>query len=385
MRIVHLTNAGGYGRTQSGGAERAVAELASELSESHGWDEHIVAPAEFFVDRPIAASVTQHEIDLDAFSTGQMFRGGELAALIRDLAPDVAVGHLLRGTLVGLTAAKGEAKCVSILHNSLSDYAHQPGHRPIKHAFNRFAFRAVSRRAIDLHVAISETNRRDLIEHEHVSAEKIVTIHNWVSSAFTPLAAERRSVWRASHGLTERDRVVLIAGRLERQKNQELVIGLLPELKDHALVLAGEGELFTAYAELAARLGVDDRLHQIGFEQDIAGAMAAADVVAVPSRFEGFGRSVIEALAVGTPVVATNLDAISEVLRDAPSNSYSLCRLDDKGAWTAALDELSSTSLRGSTLGQEVEAFVGQNYSLKGAAAAYDRAFRELVAADPPE
>jgi glycosyltransferase involved in cell wall biosynthesis len=133
--------------------------------------------------------------------------------------------------------------------------------------------------------------------------------------------------------------VVLGVGRLVAQKRWDRLIDALPRLADASaqLVILGEGALREALAAQAARLGVADRVHLPGHAPDPLGAMARAQVVALPSDFEGVPGVLREALSVGTPVVATDSSpAVAEIVAGPALGD--VVRRDDPDALVAALD-----------------------------------------------
>lgn len=385
MRIVHITNAGGFGRTQRGGAERAVDELSSELARSFGWEEHVIAPPEFFAGGNRSESVNAHPVELGEFG---MFRSrrrdGEIASVLREIDPDVVMTHLLRGTLVGLPLATRftRAKRVSVLHATLSDYERQPGHRKLKGRLNRAAYRRAASRMADLNIAISEVNRADLVSVDRLNPDLVLTIHNWVSTEFDVAKRTSRDAVRAGIDIGTDTPLALIAGRLEAEKNPAFAIELLVHVPELALVLAGDGALRGELEALALRLGVQARVRFLGHRSDVPDLMAAADIVLVPSLFEAFGRSIVEAIAVGTPVVANRLPAVEEVLDGAPEGAAKTIPLDDQASWIEVLSAVASgevTPANPETLAD----FARRRYSLEAAAARYDFALRSLVDGSP--
>lgn len=132
-------------------------------------------------------------------------------------------------------------------------------------------------------------------------------------------------------------RVVLGVGRLVAQKRWDRLVAALPALPaDVAVAILGEGPLRGALAHQAQALGVADRLHLPGHVADPMPTMAAARLVALTSEFEGVPGVLREALAVGTPVVATDSsESIAEIVCD-PSLGSIVAR-DDAAGLAAAL------------------------------------------------
>ncbi len=91
---------------------------------------------------------------------------------------------------------------------------------------------------------------------------------------------------------------------------------VLNEVPDTYICIVGEGELRDDLERQARRLGVDSRVRFAGYTRDVAGALAAFDVVAFPSLWEGTPLTAFEALAAGRPIVATDADGLSDILHD---------------------------------------------------------------------
>ncbi|MCY4078047.1 MAG: glycosyltransferase, partial [Acidobacteria bacterium] len=134
---------------------------------------------------------------------------------------------------------------------------------------------------------------------------------------------EVRSV-RSGLGLPAEGPVVGTITRLMPAKGNEYLVEaartVLHEVPDAHFCIVGEGELASDLEALAERLGVAGRVRFAGYTRDVAGALAAFDVVAFPSLWEGTPLTAFEALAAGRPIVATDADGLSDILhhdRDA--------------------------------------------------------------------
>jgi glycosyltransferase involved in cell wall biosynthesis len=168
---------------------------------------------------------------------------------------------------------------------------------------DRFVFRKVVPRAVRRAArvfAVSERTRRDLVELYRTPSEKIVLTPNGVDPAFTPGG--------------ERDGYLLFVGAIQERKNPLAAADAAAEV-GLPLVVAGppkEPALARELERRGARLrGYVDKPH-------LADLYRGAACVVLPSRYEGFGLPVLEAMACGAPVVATNDAALREVGGDVP-------------------------------------------------------------------
>lgn len=141
---------------------------------------------------------------------------------------------------------------------------------------------------------------------------------------------------------------VLYVGRLDEGKGLRELITAQSRLGDRTrLYLVGDGTLKGDLREHARRLGVEDDVVFVGSvdHDDVPGYYAAADVFCLPSHHESFGMVNVEAMACGTPVISTRIDAIEEYLTDGENGL--LVEPGDVGALTDALERLATdTELR---------------------------------------
>ncbi len=207
-------------------------------------------------------------------------------------------------------------------------------------------FTRLSTRRVTRVIAVSESTRRDVIALCGVPGERVITIPNGVDEAFHPADAAEVEEFRRNRRLPER--FILYLGTLEPRKNLETLIDAYAGLRGDGkavpkLVIAGgKGWFFETIFARVAELGLTDEVLFPGY---VPGAelpwwYRSAELFAYPSRFEGFGLPVLEAMACGTPVVTTTSSSLPEVAGDAAL----LVDPDDTTALTAALGRLLADS-----------------------------------------
>jgi glycosyltransferase involved in cell wall biosynthesis len=169
----------------------------------------------------------------------------------------------------------------------------------------------------------------------------------WTVPSGVPTAAIReraidRADARRALGLPPGAFVIAAVGRLVPIKGFDLLVGALPAVLaqvPHArLVIIGDGPERTTLEAAARALGVADRVAMPGARLDAVRLLSAADVLAAPSRNEGMGRVLVEAMALGVPVVATVVGGIPDVVDD---DCGRLVPPDDAAALASALVELA--------------------------------------------
>jgi len=146
-----------------------------------------------------------------------------------------------------------------------------------------------------------------------IPEERITLVPNPVSA---PLELASREDLREKHGLD--GPTLIFAGRLAPQKAMDVALDALDRSPGVTLVIAGDGPEEAHLREHAARLGLGERARFLGAQPRSAvfELLRAADAALLTSNWENFPHMVVEALAVGTPVLATAVGGVSEIVRD---------------------------------------------------------------------
>jgi glycosyltransferase involved in cell wall biosynthesis len=213
----------------------------------------------------------------------------------------------------------------------------------------------VLRRARDLALArasrviIPSEALRELALGWGLPAEKVVVIPNPVS----PPALDDREELRRRHGLE--GRTLVFAGRMVPQKAIPVALEAVVRNPDVSLVLAGEGPYLERLQDLARSLPLDGRARFLGPQprQAVFELLRAADAALLSSSWENFPHMVVEALAVGTPVLSTDVGGVTEILRDGENGL--LVPMNDPEALAGAIrryfdDEALQERLRAATV-----------------------------------
>jgi glycosyltransferase involved in cell wall biosynthesis len=153
-------------------------------------------------------------------------------------------------------------------------------------------------------ITVSEFDRRLALEAGLVAEDRVVTVHNGMPDV--PLRL------RADPGRTP-VRLVMVA-RFEPQKDHPTLLRALAGLQEHAweLDLIGDGPLMGEMRSLAATLGIGNRVRFLGQRMDVDQILATAQVGLLVTNWEGFPRSILEAMRAGLPVVASSVGGIDE-------------------------------------------------------------------------
>lgn len=197
----------------------------------------------------------------------------------------------------------------------------------------------VNRGVADTLVAVSNGIGRQALA-EGIHASKILVIPNGV----TPLdiaSVDCIEVREQLH-LKENDLFLLSVGRLAFQKGHDILIDAVPALIRHqpglTVNICGDGPQRANLNAQITRLGLSDHVKLLGTWSNVAPLLAIADIFILPSRSEGLSRALLEAMAAGLPVVATQVEGVEEVVTDGVHGL--LIHSDDPKALTSALVQL---------------------------------------------
>ena len=243
----------------------------------------------------------------------------------------------------------GRIRCVVTIHDviPLLFPDHAPRSRKARfYPLYRGLMRETARRA-DVLTTVSEASRRDIIEQLAVPADReqdVVVIQNGVQAPDAPAGQT-----------PDGPPLLLYVGRFDPYKNVPLLVRVFAQLRSGSFpdlrlrVIGPPDPRYPEARDLARELGVTEAIDWSGYVADeaLARAFREAAVLVLPSRYEGFGLPVLEAMAAGTPVVCTRAGALPEVAGDAAV----LVEPDDADALAAALtrvltDEAKRTRLR---------------------------------------
>jgi starch synthase (maltosyl-transferring) len=182
-------------------------------------------------------------------------------------------------------------------------------------------------------------------------------------------------------GLPDDRRVLLYIGRLHRQKAVDWLIRIAPRLfarlPQHDLVLAGEGPERAELERLVGQLGIAGRVRFIGYRTDVPDLLAAADLLVLPSRWEGMPNVVLEAMASGRPVVATKAAGVVELL--GPLAERQTVDFGDDDAFVQKIADLAGLSDAASELGPANRHRAAKHFSLQRMLHAYNQQWGQVL------
>jgi glycosyltransferase involved in cell wall biosynthesis len=166
------------------------------------------------------------------------------------------------------------------------------------------------------YVAISERIAKELEHYYNVPRSRIAVIPLGVNLArFAPMPDDRAAT-RSQLGVSPSNLLLLFVGHEFERKGLAAIIGALPALPAATTLLVVGADDPTRYERQANEVGVGNRVIFLGARQDTPRLYRAADVLVSPSAYEAFSLACIEAMASGTPVVATAVGGVEEYVQD---------------------------------------------------------------------
>lgn len=345
-RVLHLFNTLGRG-----GMEVQTLQLVRLLRESGRYEVHVASQAG---DGPLAAEIAALGIDsVPAFPLRRLYGPGALrqvhrfAAHLRRLRVDVLHTHDFYTSTFGIPAALLARVPVRVAARRELD-VYTPLQRRVEHCAYRMA---------QVVVANCERLRLEVVR-EGVAPGRVVAIPNAVDPRRAALpAGASRAPLAAGLGIPPGRRLVTMTANLyNRKKDHETLLAaagpVIRRFPDVLFVCAGEGgpDDRERIAGLAARLGVAGHVLLPGRCDRIAELLAITEVGVLSSRSEGLSNSVLEYMAAGLPVVATDVGGVAEAVIDGETGH--LVPAGDPAALADRISSLLSDPPRARRMGE---------------------------------
>ena len=351
IRVVELMATG-----TNGGAQEHVYNLVSRLDRGR-YDVNLVSlspgSAARKIERLGVPTVVLDEPD-DATAVGAV------AALLDELRPDVVHNHMYRAELVGTRAAvslgalgRPRPYVVSTIHSSR-----------IRSPEDREVLRRLTPE-MDRLIAVSRSIEAKIAEEGRAGAP-VSVIYNGVDLVRYDHQGPCCTL-RDEYGLPPSGPIVGVVARLEAEKGHPTLLDAWPAIvasdPDARLLVVGEGSREAALREQADRLGIAGSVVFTGRRDDIPAVTAALDVAVLPSYREAQGLTILEAMALSRPVVASNVGGIPEMVEDGVTGL--LVPPHDPVALAAAIRRLLDDHPFADTLGRAGHDLVHDRFCLE--------------------
>lgn len=352
MRILQVSSA-----RSMGGGERHLADLANALAE-RGHEVYAALPARSPLREALSALPAQNIFTLRLRNALDLSSALELKRLVRDHRIEIVHAHLARDYPLAAIATRRSRRAKLIIT------------RHVLFALNRLHAVTLSHAARV--IAVSHATKRALLKQKIFPAHKISVIRYGID--YHHLAARLQN----SDGAAFRRRLKI--------EPESLLIGTIGELKpqkghadflraaaiiarrraDAHFIIAGAdttrtGQHRAALEHLINQLHLNDRVHLVGWLDDIAPMLAALDVCVSASHTESFGLSIVEAMAAGLPVVAAATEGAREIIEGEDTGT--LVPIGDTEALASAILSLLENPTARARIGQLAQASARARFS----------------------
>lgn len=234
-----------------------------------------------------------------------------------------------------------------------------------------FRTRSLSLR-VDAHVAVGQECGRKMEDFYALGRRTLLSVPNGVPD----LDPTANTFCKAAS--TEQDWFHIGSiGRLDPMKGHDVLLRAVAQVERAKLVIVGDGAYRGELERLAKELGMCDRLILPGWVEQPRQYLPTFDVVAQPSRSEGFPLTVVEAMLAARPIIATRVGSVAEAI--IPEKTGLLIDKDDVDGLVSALTYLRDRPTFRQQLGQNARAMALQHFTVQAMTAQYERIWRSLL------
>ncbi|MDE2027686.1 MAG: glycosyltransferase [Candidatus Omnitrophica bacterium] len=360
MKVLHIVNS-----LECGGLEKMVIHLASACSE-HDVKSDILC---LKTEGVLASQARQKNIEVNALNKNEGFSWRvifRMAQMIRSGGYDLVHTHNFSPLIYGSIAARlAGVKCLNTRHGS-----EPTGTYKLIWDLNSRV------------IAVSEYTRNELLKNNTISEGKVSVIYNAIPEAEFNFDsnAQPESSLRKQLGLVNA-RLIGIVGRLSPEKDHltlfKAIKNIVSDSKDVCLFVVGDGDQRSCLEQYCVQHRLSDNIHFLGFRNDIPLILRSLDVFALSSLTEGVPLTILEAMASGVPVVATNVGGNSEIIENNVTGL--LVPAGDPNAVEQALRRLLNDRDLAGRLGKLAHERVCERYSLNTMIEKYMEVYNSLA------
>ena len=300
-----------------------------------------------------------------------------LARLFSELGVHIVHSHNARANVHARIACRIAHVPVQIstIHNSIFNYGVSAVRQYLYVTAERQTFRWCDRV-----IAVSEGIAGDLRTRYRFPTEKITVVPNGVDMDRVEPRSDGSTV-RAGLGIGTDSTIILQVGRLTPQKGYDILLKSFSTVHqnhpDAVLLMIGEGPQRRELEDLARGLGIEESSRFLGHREDIADLLGAADIVTLASRSEGMPYTLLEAMAAGRAVIATQIPGIEEVIKS--EDMAVLVPTEDLAALAEALSGLIVEPSRSKSLGEAARRHIEVHHTASRMVERVQQIYRSLL------
>lgn len=363
LSIIYLIDTCGHG-----GAEAQISLQAAQVA-ALGHKVLVAAPGTGWLMEELArGGVAAHSLSARSGKVALLHWTGEIVRLAQANSVDIIQSYLFQMNLCGALASKLTGiPAVASVRGRAYDFDRRR---------RLLAYRVLARAGVTF-TTPSDDLRQALIGAARISPDRVVAIPNGVDLHRLEQSFARPDAANLPDGFR-----IATVGRLDPVKGLEYFLNaaalVAPQARDARFVITGDGPMRSALEQQARALGLTERVSFTGYREDVAAMLPCFDLFVHPSLSEGLANALLEAMAAGLPVVATDIGANAEAVQHR--SSALLVPPADAHALADAIMELYRNRALAADLGRAARARVIQHFGLTRAVAAYLTLYRALAA-----
>lgn len=226
---------------------------------------------------------------------------------------------------------------------------------------------------VDAHVAVGQASAQRMEDFYALGRDSVISIPNGVP--------DRPELLQPAPANSEGSLIVGSIGRLDAMKTHDVLIRAIAQVEGAQAVILGDGGQRTTLERLATDLGVRDRIQILGWLDDPRAYLPKFDVVAMPSRSEGFPLAMVEAMLAARPVIATRVGSMPEAIQDGTTGI--LIEKNDVTGLANALQQLRDDPAQRLQLGKQARELAIAHFTATTMAAHYQQLWQTLLQRPP--
>ena len=309
IKILHIINNLG-----SGGAEKLIEDTLPILHKKENLEVELLLLTD--KNNVFAESLKKQGVEINVIGTKNIYSPTNIFSIRRFIKNndfDIIHAHLFPTlywtALATKTLLNKKFNLILTEHNTRNGRRAHFFFRPVeKFIYNEY----------DKVVSISQKTEDNLIDWLGVKKNnKFTIVENGIDTQkFNE--AEAYSKEELCSTCSEDDIFITMVGSFSKQKDQKTLINAMEQIDDKVhLFLVGQGQLLDEHKEYVNNLNLNNRVHFLGFRNDVDRILKTSDIVVLSSHWEGFGLAAVEGMAAGKPVIASDVSGLREVVKGA--------------------------------------------------------------------
>jgi glycosyltransferase involved in cell wall biosynthesis len=218
---------------------------------------------------------------------------------------------------------------------------------------------------VDAHVAVGQASARRMEDFYALGRDSVVSIANGVPDQPTPSPPQPHE-----------QMIIGSVGRLDAMKGHDILIRAIAQVDDVRAIILGEGEYRSTLETLVRQLGIGDRVELPGWIDNPRAYLSRFDVIAMPSRSEGFPLAMVEAMLAARPLIATRVGSMPEAVIDQETGI--LVEKNDVAGLVKALRDLRDNSIKRLNLGKQARKIALEQFTVEAMTAQYEQLWHQV-------